>query len=140
MFPLSFLLNFFLFFLDRISKNFILKNQVIYLGKLIHLSLSKNPNLFFIPIDQNLLIIFSVITLFFLLFFLFKSRQTKEWLIFNGLFLILLGGLSNLYDRLIFGYVIDFIWFFLFPFSIFNIADVMIFLGVVLILVKLFKK
>ena len=46
-----------------------------------------------------------------------------------GLSLIILGALSNLLDRLIFGYVIDYINIFIWP--VFNLADAMIVVGII---------
>jgi len=53
--------------------------------------------------------------------------------------LIFAGGLSNLYDRFIHGGVVDFIyWHCRFDFAIFNFADVIIDVGVVLLLMVIF--
>ena len=41
-----------------------------------------------------------------------------------GLWLVAAGGLSNLYDRLVYGYVVDFIEFAFVRFAVFNLADV----------------
>ncbi len=46
-----------------------------------------------------------------------------------GLWLVLAGGLSNLYDRLRYGHVIDFLEFDFVRFPVFNVADVAIVLG-----------
>jgi len=54
------------------------------------------------------------------------------------LFLVILGALSNLLDRLKFGYVVDYLD--LRYFTVFNLADVMIVGGGVLILRELAKK
>ena len=48
---------------------------------------------------------------------------------------ILGGSLSNLYDRVVRGYVIDYVDFRIWP--VFNLADLMINLGVIIIFVKL---
>ncbi len=57
-----------------------------------------------------------------------------------GFSLIILGGLSNFFDRIFFGYVIDWIKIFILPISIFNIADLMIIGGITILIVKCFKK
>ena len=46
-----------------------------------------------------------------------------------GLWMIIAGGIGNLYDRIIFGYVVDFIRLDFINFAIFNPADVFICLG-----------
>jgi len=55
--------------------------------------------------------------------------------------LILGSGASNVYDRFIHGGVVDYVYYHhWFEFAVFNLADVMIDIGVVLILIKLLKK
>ena len=51
----------------------------------------------------------------------------------TGLWLIVGGGLGNLYDRLAYGYVIDFIRLDFINFAIFNPADVFVCAGAVLV-------
>ncbi len=51
--------------------------------------------------------------------------------------LIIIGGLSNIIDRIIYGYVVDFINLGFFP--VFNLADFSISLGFALILIRVLK-
>ena len=54
--------------------------------------------------------------------------------------LILAGGISNIYDRFIHGGVVDYVyWHCGFDFAVFNLADVLIDIGVVLILIINYK-
>jgi len=54
--------------------------------------------------------------------------------------LILAGGVSNIYDRFIHGGVVDYVyWHCGFDFAVFNLADVIIDIGVVLILIINYK-
>ena len=61
----------------------------------------------------------------------------RFWVLCGGLSLVIGGALGNLYDRIVHGYVVDFIsvhgWGYYFP--AFNIADVAISLGAALMLV-----
>lgn len=61
---------------------------------------------------------------------------------YYALSFILAGGISNIYDRFLYPGVIDFIaWHYWFNFAVFNIADVCINLGVIIIILKeIFKK
>ncbi|WP_176485342.1 signal peptidase II, partial [Helicobacter suis] len=71
----------------------------------------------------------------------FLWRQ-KELFNLNALpFGLILGaGSSNLLDRFIHGHVIDYVyWHYQFDFAIFNLADVLIDVGVGLIILKHFK-
>jgi len=107
--------------------------------KLIKFGLSKNYGLFFWPVKQELLIIFSVIFLFLLFVFLIKKGK-QNFLLSFFLLLIGLGGLSNLFDRIFYGFVVDYLWVFFIPFSWFNFADVMIFFGCLLSLRLVLQK
>jgi len=138
----KFLIIFLFFFtiLDRISKKFFLKNPDFYHSNFIQLELKKNSGLYFFNLDQKILIPLSFFIILFLIIFLFKSWKKKNWFLFLSLLSILLGGLSNLYDRLIFGYVIDWFWLFLFPPSVINLADMMITAGIFLIAINYLLK
>ena len=54
---------------------------------------------------------------------------------------VLAGALGNLYDRIYYGYVIDFIEFYYEDFSwpIFNVADIAISIGIILLLYNMFS-
>lgn len=133
-------LNFSLIILDRFSKWFILNFPDLYQDGLIELKLFKNPNLYFISLN-SILLYFLIGTAFLLFFFLFfKNWQKKDFLLMTGFSLIIFGGLSNFLDRIIFGYVIDWLRVFFLPISIFNIADIMIIGGIIILIVKFIKK
>jgi len=132
--------NLSLIILDRLSKWFVLNHPNFYLGNLIELKLFKNPNLYFISFNSNLLYFLIGAVLLLLLFLFFRSWQKKDFLLMAGFSLIILGGLSNFFDRIFFGYVIDWIKIFILPISIFNIADLMIIGGITTLIVKCFKK
>lgn len=72
-----------------------------------------------------------------MIYYFFKSDNSK---IDFALALIMAGALGNLIDRIRFGYVRDFFLFYIFgsPFAVFNVADVCITLGFVLLFVSLF--
>ncbi len=59
-----------------------------------------------------------------ILFFLFKLPQNKKFRIVHVLLsAVIAGGLGNMIDRLRFDFVVDFIYFVLINFPIFNVAD-----------------
>ena len=72
--------------------------------------------------------------------YLLKNKEVfKEYYI--PIALLYAGGLSNILDRFTYGGVVDyFYWHYLFEFAIFNFADVMINLAVVLIIYKQIKQ
>ena len=125
--------------LDRISKWFILNYPNFYSGRLIELKLFKNPNLYFVSFNHYFLYFLIGAALLLLLFLFFKSWQKKDLLLMTSFSLIILGGLSNLFDRIVFGYVIDWIRIFILPISIFNMADFMIIGGISCLIFALIK-
>lgn len=59
-----------------------------------------------------------------ILFFLFKLPKTRKYYVVHvALSAVVAGGLGNMIDRLRFDYVVDFIFFVLINFPIFNVAD-----------------
>jgi len=125
--------------LDRLTKWLVLNSPDLYQSSLIELKLFKNPNLYFISFNSSLLYFLIGAVLLLLFFLFFRSWQKKDFLLMAGFSLIILGGLSNFFDRIIFGYVIDWIRIFFLPISIFNIADLMIIGGIITLVVKFFK-
>jgi len=68
----------------------------------------------------------------------YKRTELSEYALALGL--LMGGGISNLLDRFLHGGVVDYVyWHCGFDFAIFNFADVMIDLGVLLILIISFK-
>lgn len=132
-------LGLFLIILDRLTKWFILRNPNFYSGDLIGLKLFRNQKLFFVQLNQKIIYVLIGVVLLLLLFLLFRTLKQKNLLLTTGFSLIILGGLSNFFDRLYFGYVIDWIRIFILPISIFNIADVMIISGILCLILALIK-
>jgi len=138
-----------IFAIDRISKIYILKiveveNSVdIYLASFLNLNLIWNKGIAFglFSYDQsfiyNFITILIVIISVVILFIIIKAKDYRGYF-----FILILGGsLGNLYDRLYYFAVPDFIDFHInnFHWFIFNVADIFISLGVIcLIFVELF--
>jgi len=78
------------------------------------------------------IIIFTIII--FLVNWLLQAQQQKKHLDFFSLWLIILGALSNIIDRIKFGFVVDYINLHIWP--VFNLADTMIVGGVIFILIN----
>ena len=124
----------FLITLDRFFKSLslagYLNKPVKIIGNIISLQFSKNYYIAFsIPVSGlllNIVITLIIIGLIIYLIYLFKKKL--DFNIFILISLIVLGAISNLFDRIKFGYVVDYID--LKYFTVFNIADVMIVGGV----------
>ena len=132
-------LNLGLLILDRFSKWFVLNFPDLYQSDFIELKLFKNPNLYFISFNSALLYFLIGAVIFLLLFLFFRSWQKRDFLLMMSLSLIILGGLSNFFDRIYFGYVVDWVRVFFLPISIFNIADIMIISGILCLIFRLTK-
>lgn len=86
------------------------------------------------------LILFSFVAIFVVIkYFLLDSNITKSELI--GYSLILGGITGNLIDRIVHGYIIDYIdtYIFEYNFPVFNIADSCIVIGVIIVIWTLYK-
>lgn len=80
------------------------------------------------------------LTIIFIAIFVFYyvKEQNKTWLLNISFGFLFAGCVGNLFDRLFFGYVRDFIQFdFWKSFPIFNFADVALFVGVILFVIYL---
>ena len=133
-------------FLDQITK--VLASSFLSLSKSIKLI----KNFFYLTLCHNtgaawgilnkypiILILLSFIAIVIIYHFMFSYKNNLR----NNLaFGLLLGGLvGNLIDRIIFGYVVDFIDFIIFKYDypVFNVADICIVIGVFLIIISTIK-
>ena len=141
----------FIFILDRLSKLYIIKivetnNTVdIYLSPYLNLYLIWNKGIAFglFSFEQssiyNFVTILIVFITFVILLMIVKSNDYRAYF----LIFILSGSLSNLFDRINYSSVPDFIDFHVndFHWFIFNVADIFITIGVIcLIFVEIFFK
>jgi lipoprotein signal peptidase len=67
-----------------------------------------------------------------------RKKAQPDRLLFVALGLILGGTLGNLYDRIVFGGVRDFLCFYWFEFPVFNVADSCLVVGASLLLLQAF--
>jgi signal peptidase II len=85
----------------------------------------------------NILISLIILALIYLIFYLIFKKNNQKSTIFL-LTIILFGAISNILDRFAYGYVIDYLE--LKYFTVFNLADVMISLGAIVLILKNLKK
>jgi signal peptidase II len=122
--------------LDQLAKFIITRNlqvnqSVPVIKGLFYLTLVQNRGAAFgILRNQTILFVFTAIIAIILIYRELKSNKHKK-LYSTALSLILAGALGNLIDRLIFGYVIDFLDFRIWP--VFNLADSAITIGAILL-------
>ena len=127
---------------DQIAKFLVTSNIALY-GKInlipntLEITHVQNTGAAFsILTDNTLLLIFITIIATYLIYnYMLKEEDNVIiiGLIFGGIF-------SNLLDRIIRGYVVDYINFKLIDFPVFNIADICIVVGFILYLIKVLRK
>jgi len=83
-----------------------------------------------------LIIIISLIIIGLIVVYIYKNKP-KSKIEIVGYSMILGGAIGNFIDRIVYGYVIDFLDFYIFGYDypIFNLADSFIFVGVILIII-----
>ena len=134
------------FFLDLITKNYavgsLIINHSISINNFFNLTLAFNYGAAFSFLSDAggwqrwFFIIFTLIIILVLSYMIVKDKDNE----YIALSFILAGALGNLYDRIFLGYVIDFIEIHYgnFYWPIFNIADISISIGVILLLYTTF--
>lgn len=133
----------FFVFLDRFLKSLAIEGYfnkpISLIGDILELRFIGNEGIAFsLPLYGpllNLLIIFVIIGLVYYFLFLIKQKKNIEALFTAG---IILGAMSNLVDRLKYGYVIDYLY--LQYFTVFNLADVVIVAGALLAVLSMIFK
>lgn len=123
-----------IFISDQLIKLWLLRSSADFaLGTLIALHPVRNTNgLFSVVMPQWLIILLSILFSAAVLWVWQRAHRTRHTLIELGCLALLLGGVSNLLDRIFRGAVIDYIDI-ADSFSVFNLADMLILWGVVLI-------
>ena len=128
---------------DRITKNWaaqaLASGDIAVIDKVLYFRYTENTGVAFSMFSDNrwvLVGITSVMLIVALAFFL--SGKIKDKLELFALSLIIAGGVGNLIDRLSLGYVIDFIDVRIINFAIFNVADMCITIGAILVSIAAF--
>lgn len=132
---------------DRMTKMFFFNllsfgESLPIIRNVLHMTLVSNTGIAFgFFKDQGIVfIIIPFIAIILLIFNIYYYRQSNEALsrTYIVAFSFILGGaIGNLYDRIVFGYVIDFIDLRVWP--VFNIADSAITIGAIIIGIKCFS-
>ena len=134
--------------IDQISKllvvNLLTKTDSIAIIKnFFYLTYINNDGAAFsILVGKRIFLILVAIIVIIMLIHYIKKNNIQNKLEIVSLALIIGGSLGNLMDRVVRGYVIDFLDFkiFNYNFPIFNLADTFIVIGVILLLLKELRK
>ena len=138
-------LVFLIFLFDRLSKTYVIfidnkfSGSEIFSSKFLNIILIWNEGIAFGLLSFNEKIFYNLLTFIILIiiliifFMVIKSYGLKKY----SLLMILGGALGNVYDRIFYGAVPDFIDFHIgnFHWFIFNVADIFITLGVIFMII-----
>ena len=144
-FYINFLVIFSIFILDRLTKFYVIyldkikSDSELFSSKFLNIYLIWNEGIAFglFSFDENnlynILTLFILIIIFVILYMISKSSGFKKY----SLLMILGGALGNVFDRIIYKAVPDFIDFHVgnFHWFIFNVSDIFISLGVILMII-----
>lgn len=134
-------------FLDQLSKFIInmtmeLNDSITIIPKFFYLTYVKNDGVAWSMLAGHRILIIIITIVALVLIFLFSQSIKKNWRNNIALMLIYGGTLGNLIDRISYGTVRDFLDFHIFSYHypVFNIADSAIVIGIILIIIAIFKK
>ncbi|MGM0598411.1 MAG: signal peptidase II [Candidatus Rifleibacteriota bacterium] len=133
------------FLLDRFTKLIILNNThhlpVKVINEFFTITYVKNPGVAFgwFP-DWRLPPILMAVTMIIIIAYYSLKLPEEERLTRWSLALLVGGAIGNLYDRIVYGFVVDFFLFHFgsFDFPVFNVADVAIDFGVFMLFIDIF--
>ena len=143
-----FIISFLILIVDQIIKLSITSSITLYqtisiIKYFFYLTHVHNIGAAWSILEENgiFLILIALTSLVLIYIFLIKNKDLKQ--IDKWTYGILIGGiLGNLFDRIIHGYVIDYLEFHIFNyhFPIFNLADICIVVSVMLIVISIIKE
>ena len=104
----------------------------------LHFTYVKNTGMAFGMLKDHrwVFMVFSTIAIVALIVYLFRFRPESRWMQVS-MAMIIGGGIGNMIDRVLLGYVVDFIDFTLIDFAIFNVADSFVCVGAGILIVCL---
>lgn len=116
--------------LDLITKACFYDADIMLIPSILKLEGHKNYGIAFSMFSNNpaYVTVFAVILTAFLIFVFIRYSNENNMLAY-GIILMLAGSIGNLIDRLVHGYVVDFICPLFVDFAVFNIADSLITIG-----------
>lgn len=144
-----FFITSFMVLFDQIIKYIVSYNEVnlVLIPNLISFLYTKNDGVAFSILSGNRVFIILLSVLLIFVMGLFMIKDIKKYplstdFIWTGYALLFGGIIGNLVDRLFRGYVVDFISLNIvgYPFPVFNIADLCITIGVVILVIKYLKE
>ena len=128
---------------DRLSKIWAAKTlsqgfDIVLIPRVLELHYIENTGAAFSIMTGKILffLIITVVMCVFIVYVMLKTPAEKRFdPFFYCLVFLLSGALGNFYDRLFYHYVVDFIYFVLIDFPVFNVADIYVTVSMALIIV-----
>ncbi len=128
---------------DRLSKIWAAKTlsqgfDIVLISRVLELHYIENTGAAFSIMTGKILffLIITVVMCVFIVYVMLKTPAEKRFdPFFYCLVFLLSGALGNFYDRLFYHYVVDFIYFVLIDFPVFNVADIYVTVSMALIIV-----
>lgn len=123
-----------LFILDRVTKYYFtgVVDTMVFPG-FLSLHYSENTGAACSMFSESTLLLAAISCVFLVLLIVFSHKFEEKTKLYSISYGFIIGGaLGNLFDRLAYGYVIDFFKFEFIHFPIFNVADMCLIVGVVL--------
>ena len=127
-----YIIGFIIVVIDQLSKILIIDKNISIIQNFLEFNYTQNIGGAFGIGKINIILIFSILFIIGIITFLIKGN--KKISNYTPFVLILSGSIGNLIDRIFRGYVIDFIDINLFNFPNFNIADISIVIGIIILL------
>lgn len=132
---------------DQITKLIAVKylmpiSSVPIIRDVLHLTYVENRGAAFGMLQNHrwVFMVLSTVVMVIILVVMFKYKKYLHSLMLTGLSFIVGGGIGNMIDRTINGFVVDFVDFTLINFAVFNIADTFICVGVGLLILDIILK
>ena len=123
---------------DQLTKFLVINKNIEIIPDFLNITYTRNTGAAFGIGTLNIITILSILILIAIIVFIIK--ENKKITHFIPYVLIISGTIGNLIDRIFRGYVIDFIDINLFNFPNFNIADICITTGILVVVLILIKK
>ncbi|MEG0290450.1 MAG: signal peptidase II [Erysipelotrichaceae bacterium] len=134
--------------LDQISKIFVdhivkLNESLVMIPNFFHITYAHNSGAAWSMLEGKMLFFYIVaIGALIAMFLFYRNAKAEDKLFKVGIVCMAAGTLGNFIDRLLFQYVRDFLDFYIFgyDFPIFNIADMALCIGVLLIIIDVVRE
>ena len=125
-----------------VSRIFILNESKTIIDNFLNITYVRNTGAAWSILDNNtwIVTVISLLIIIGIIYYVYRNRVSKK-ILKIGYGLILGGAVGNFIDRIVYGYVIDFIDIDIFGWNypIFNLADMFIVVGVILVMIDAWR-